>query len=153
MSIIASPTLSSDVRHRAVGLLRSLHEAYSKDKASRSSAFAAGAGAAGAAAAATTGATTSAPSSSSSEPNPSSSSASNTGRAEEKLEPLPLDPASAQDLEPGRADSRVEDKPVKTGEVLRVHKIFMDRRREFEIRVGEWGRMELWDAKEGKLWA
>ncbi|RSH94447.1 hypothetical protein EHS25_004250 [Saitozyma podzolica] len=145
MSIIASPTLSSDVRHRAVGLLRSLHEAYSKDKASRSSAFAAGAGAAGA--------TTSAPSSSSSEPNPSSSSASNTGRAEEKLEPLPLDPASAQDLEPGRADSRVEDKPVKTGEVLRVHKIFMDRRREFEIRVGEWGRMELWDAKEGKLWA
>jgi hypothetical protein len=47
----------------------------------------------------------------------------------------------------------VEDKPVKTGEVLRVHRIFMDRRREFEIRVGEWGRMELWDAKEGKLWA
>lgn len=144
MSIIASPTLSSDVRHRAVGLLRSLHEAYSKDKASRSSAFAAGA------------ATTAASSSSSSAPNPSSSSSSNTGLtglAEEKLEPLPLDPASAQDLEPGRADSRVEDKPVKTGEVLRVHKIFMDRRREFEIRVGEWGRMELWDAKEGKLWA
>lgn len=147
MSIIASPTLSSDVRHRAVGLLRTLHEAYSKDKASRSSAFAAGAGAA-----ATAGAATSAPTSTgSSEPNPTSSS--NPGLTEEKLEPLPLDPASAQDLEPGRADSRVEDKPVKTGEVLRVHRIFMDRRREFEIRVGEWGRMELWDAKEGKLWA
>lgn len=68
------------------------------------------------------------------------------------LTPLPLDSASLSDLEPGRADSRVEHVPVRTGEILRVHGIYMDRRREFEVRVGEWGRLELWDAVEGKPW-
>lgn len=84
--------------------------------------------------------------------------ASSTGKtppraASPPLTPLPLDPASLSDLEPGRADSRVEHVPVRTGEVLRVHGIYMDRRRHFEIRVGEWGRLELWDAVEGKLWS
>lgn len=33
LSIIASPTLSSDVRHKASSLLRQVHTAYSSDKA------------------------------------------------------------------------------------------------------------------------
>jgi hypothetical protein len=42
--------------------------------------------------------------------------------------------------------------PVRTGEVLRVHGIYMDRAREFEVRKGEGGRMELWDVHEGRIW-
>ena len=112
ISIIASPTLSSDVRHRATSLLRSLHSAYANDKAARIA--------------------------------PSAS-----------IAPIPDDEAKAleADIESGKLDDRVEHTPVQTGQILRVHRIFMDRRREFEVRVGSDSRLELWDAKEGKIWS
>jgi len=49
-------------------------------------------------------------------------------------------------------DERIENTAVRTGSVLRVHRIYMDRRREFDVRVGKEGKLELWDAKEGKMW-
>lgn len=55
-------------------------------------------------------------------------------------------------IESGELDDKVENKPVRTGTISRVHRIYMDRRREFEIRVGKEGVMELWDAKEAKMW-
>ena len=114
ISIIASPTLSSDVRHRATSLLRSLHSAYTNDKAARVASTA-----------------------------PSAS-----------LAPIPDDEAKTleDDIESGKLDDTVENKPVRTGEILRVHRIFMDQRREFAVRVGSDSRLELWDAKEGKVW-
>lgn len=109
LSIIASPTLSSDVRHRASGLLRNLHGAYTRDKASRTSAT---------------------------------------------ISPLSQAEADAleADIESGKVDDRVEERAVRTDGVLRVHRIYMDRRREFEVRVGTEGKMTLWDGKEAKMW-
>lgn len=49
-------------------------------------------------------------------------------------------------------DDKVETSPVYGDNVLRVHKVFMDRRREFEVRRGRGGRLELWDSKEGVVW-
>ncbi|KAL7419786.1 hypothetical protein Q5752_005702 [Cryptotrichosporon argae] len=122
LSIIASPTLSSDVRHRAAGLLRQLQGAYTSDKASRRAksdrdpqAIPAGAA-------------------------PSASLA-------------PLSEAEARALEAeiqsGKAEHVVENRAVRTGEVLRVHGIYMDRRRQFEVRVGDGGQLELWE--DGKM--
>lgn len=119
LSIIASPTLSSDVRHKATGLLRQLHTAYSSDKASR------------------TTPTTS---------DPATSNAALTPLTESEAKEL------EQELEEGRLDDRVETTPVKTGEVLRVHGIYMKERREFDIRTGSDGKLELWDAKTGERW-
>jgi len=108
--------LSSDVRHRATGLLRSLHSAYSSDKAART-------------------------------PNPASASASVSSISEDEAKALDAK------IESGELDDKVENTPVRTGEILRVHRIYMDKRREFEIRVGKEGKLELWDAIEGKMWA
>lgn len=105
LSIVASPTLSSDVRHRASGLLRQLHQAYSSDKAKHG--------------------------------------------ADPSAQLVPLDEAQAakleKEVEMGEVDDRVESRAIRTGEVLRVHGIYMKKRREFEVRVGEGGRLELWD--------
>jgi hypothetical protein len=43
----------------------------------------------------------------------------------------------------GKADDQVENRPICTGEVLRVHGIYMKERREFDIRVGDQGKLEL----------
>lgn len=114
LSIIASPSLSSDVRHKATSLLRQLHSAYSNDKNARHA-----------------------------------SSGTPASLA-------PLTDAEAQtlesELENGKLDDRVESTPVRTDHVLRVHGIYMDRRREFEIRVGQDGKLAVYDAKEGKPW-
>ncbi len=56
------------------------------------------------------------------------------------------------EIESGKVDDAVETKPVSTDHVLRVHGIYMDKRREFEIRVGEGGRLDLWDKVTGKMW-
>jgi len=113
LSIIASPTLSSDVRHRAMTLLRSVHSAYTTDRAARTV-----------------------------------STSSSTASATPEVGAKSLD----AEIESGELDDKVENAPVRTGEILRVHRIYMDRRREFEVRVGKEGKMELWDAKEGKMW-
>jgi len=123
LSIIASPSLSSDVRHRATALLRQLHSAYSNDKSSRVKQS----------------------STANPLPQPDPSAA---------LAPLSDDEAQRmeKELEDGKLDDKVENTPVATGAVLRVHGIYMDRRREFEIRTGAGGKLELWDAHEKKLW-
>ena len=129
LSIIASPSISSDVRHRAAQLLRNLKSAYTKDKSTKRAAGAgAAAGAAGAALA-----------------------SSNTGGA--RIEVLdPADEGRLEDeLEKGEFDDRVESVPVRTGEVLRVHGVYMDRKREFEIRVAADGKLGLWDKDKGRM--
>ncbi|KAK8861361.1 hypothetical protein IAR55_002180 [Kwoniella newhampshirensis] len=108
LSIVASPTLSSDVRHRATSLLRSIHAAYKDDKDSHSA------------------------------------SASTPSTLVDDAEIKKLDEA----IKSGELDDRVENKAVRTGETLRVHGIYMSKRREFEVRVGEGGILELWDVKE-----
>ncbi|WWD16736.1 hypothetical protein CI109_101167 [Kwoniella shandongensis] len=108
LSIISSPTLSSDVRHRATALLRSVHSAYKNDKASRVA----------------------------------SQTQTPTSITEEE-DARKLDEA----IDSGDLDDMVENKAVRTGETLRVHGIYMKERREFEVRVGEGGRLELWDIK------
>lgn len=123
---MASPTLSSDVRHKATGLLRQLHAAYSSDKANKTS----------------TSSTSTTPT------NPSSDAPSATLTPLSDAEAKELE----QELEQGKMDDRVENKPVKTGEGLRVHGVYMKERREFEIRTGEDGKLELWDAKTGERW-
>jgi hypothetical protein len=55
------------------------------------------------------------------------------------------------ELEKTHAADKVEDTPVRTGAVLRVHKIYMNARREFEIRTDKEGKLELWDAMEKKI--
>ncbi|RXK41431.1 hypothetical protein M231_01337 [Tremella mesenterica] len=55
--------------------------------------------------------------------------------------PLPLPPS----------DDRVEGRAIRTGEILRIHGIYMNKRREFEVRSGEKGRLELWDKSEEKM--
>ncbi|WRT65475.1 uncharacterized protein IL334_002418 [Kwoniella shivajii] len=109
-TIIASPTLSSDVRHRAAQILRSLHTAYKDDKSSRTQ--------------------------------------SQTSSA--TLTPLNDDEAKRLDqaIESGEVDDLIENKPIKSGETLRVHGIYMNKRKEFEIRIGKDGKLELWDLKE-----
>jgi hypothetical protein len=146
LSIIASPTFSKDVRHQASAMLRGLGKAYKDDKAKTKEARASGAAESG-------------PSSSSrfsaSVPG-SSASLDGTSTSGGGASLTPLSDADARELEQaiesGRADEQVENAPVKTGEVLRVHGIYMSERREFTIRTDKEGRLELWDSKTGERW-
>ncbi|OCF45060.1 hypothetical protein I317_01111 [Kwoniella heveanensis CBS 569] len=126
-TIIASPTLSSDVRHKAATLLKSVHTAYKSDKQTRSAS----------ASASTSG--TSAP-------------IEHEGETSARLTPLTEEEAQKleQAIEDDRVDDLIEDKAVRSGHVLRVHGIYMNKRREYEIRVGEGGLLGLWDVKEKK---
>ncbi|WVQ94458.1 hypothetical protein IAU59_001537 [Kwoniella sp. CBS 9459] len=119
-TIIASPTLSSDVRHKAATLLKSVHTAYKTDKQSRAA------------------------SSSSLTGQNDSTSARLTPLTDEEAEKL------EQALEDDRVDDLVEDKGVRSGEVLRVHGIYMNKRKEYEVRVGDGGVLGLWDVHEKK---
>ncbi|WWC68854.1 uncharacterized protein I206_102790 [Kwoniella pini CBS 10737] len=104
-SIIASPSLSSDVRHRASDLLKSIHKAYKDDKAKSSSAHA----------------------------------------------PATLTPEEQKvndRIESEEIDDLIENKPVNSGETLRVHGIYMNKRREYEIRTSGDGKLTLWDLRE-----
>ena len=98
------------MRHKASGLLRQLHQAYSSDKTAH--------------------------------------------KVDPSAQLVPLDEAQAaaleKEVETGEVDDRVENRAIRTGEVLRVHGIYMKKRREFEVRIGEGGRMELWDKVEQK---
>nr|ODN87277.1 hypothetical protein L203_03549 [Cryptococcus depauperatus CBS 7841] len=119
LSVISSPTLSSDVRHKSASLLRSLHSSYTKDKAARQK-------------------------TSSSNPNPSQPSA--------RLVPLTTEEAIGLEkaIDSGEIDDRVENSPIRTGEVLRVHGIYMKEKRHFEIRVGDEGTLTLYDVHQKK---
>ena len=175
MSIVASPTLSSDVRHKATGLLRQMYGAYSEDKASSASASA----------------SASASKTKTNEKSPTSAQAlqtntnekgknnvesplhvqSNEGQGQGEgegmeelptfthLPPGPIDAATQAEartlehqLDEGQWEDRVEDTPISTDEVLRVHGIYMSQRRHFEVRVDKERKLILWDADEGKIW-
>lgn len=55
-----------------------------------------------------------------------------------------------KELAEGKMDDRVEHTPIRTGSVLRVHGVYMDKRRHFEIRVGKDGKMELYEPDTAK---
>jgi hypothetical protein len=122
LSIVASPTLSSDVRNKATHMLKSLYGAYTTDKTDpkRKSASAA---------------STALP-------------AGSAGSTEKTLEAQSL----ASELDISHSDSHIESVPVQTGTILRVHGIYMDRRRSFEIRVNDAGHLELYDAERRAKW-
>ncbi|ORX36364.1 hypothetical protein BD324DRAFT_628534 [Kockovaella imperatae] len=150
LTIISSPSISSDVRHRATSLLKQLHGAYAKDKAEKR------------------------PGGASNNPNPimdptskqmpaeaaPQSVTEGTGSGISSADPAtdlgPLDEkegaALEAELDAGKLDDRVEHTPIRTGEVLRVHGVYMNVKREFDIRVGAEGKLELWDAKANKRW-
>ncbi len=44
-----------------------------------------------------------------------------------------------------------EPAPVQTARTLRVHGVYMQGRREFSVRTGKDGRMELWDKAKGEV--
>ncbi|WVO24144.1 uncharacterized protein IAS62_005508 [Cryptococcus decagattii] len=121
LSIIASPTLSSDVRHKSASLLRSLHKSYTEHKNASQE--------------------------------PSSSNTPNIDKPSATLTPISDDEAEKieKDVESGEVDDRVENTAVRTGEVLRVHGIYMKNPREFEIRVGEEGKLVLYDVDQKKF--
>ena len=77
-----------------------------------------------------------------------------TGIAQPSASLSPLSDAEARELEQaiedGQVDDRVENTPIGTDEVLRVHGIYMGERREFEVKAGPEGKLELWDKKTGK---
>ena len=177
MSIVASPTLSSDVRHKATSLLRQMYSAYNTDKAASASASKTGTeeksgqvdanASAGqgkgkglaATAAAAAAVDPNAP------PVPGQTSTPDQIQQEPGLPTfIPpdlshIDPATQAEarslesqLDQNNLDDRVEDTPVSTDEVLRVHGIYMNQRRHFEIRVDASGKLVLWDADEGKVW-
>ncbi|KAK6907103.1 hypothetical protein I203_101092 [Kwoniella mangroviensis CBS 8507] len=135
-SIIASPTLSSDVRHRAATLLRSIHHAYKEDKAKSS----------GATEETTTG-QSSLPEKLQSQKGKKKSKGETTN---DPITPLSLEEAKKLDeqIESEEIDHLVENRPVNSGEVLLIHGIYMNKRREFEIRTGDNGKLILWDLKE-----
>lgn len=118
ISIISSPTLSSDVRHKATDLLHHLNEAYKTDKTAtaESTEKRKGWGIFSRSAPATTA----------------------------SVEPVPETP---------QPEAIVEETPIATGQILRVHGIYMDRRRRFEIHVNTLGKLELWDADTGAVWS
>ncbi|WVW79905.1 hypothetical protein I302_101875 [Kwoniella bestiolae CBS 10118] len=130
-TIIASPTLSSDVRHRAATLLRSIHKAYKDDKAKSSESK-----------------------DSVGESSTKTKAVSDTKGGKQPTEDHlnPLDPAEAkrldEQIENEEIDDLVENRAINSGEVLRVHGIYMNKRREFEIRTGDNGKLILWDLKE-----
>jgi hypothetical protein len=161
-SIIASPTLSSDVRHKATGLLRQLYTAYSTDKESAKS---------------TTPVEGEIKHATLSNPHPNgpqarsnlaSSSTSSNPPTYNESETVPhfnpphnpsIPPETSQEaaaleseLDNNKWDDRVEDTPISSESVLRVHGIYMSVRRHLEIRVDHAGNLVLWDAGEGKLW-
>ncbi|KIR58131.1 hypothetical protein I312_105803 [Cryptococcus bacillisporus CA1280] len=121
LSIIASPTLSSDVRHKSASLLRSLHKSYTDHKAASQE--------------------------------PSSSNTPDIDKPSATLTPISDDEAEKieKDVESGEVDDRVENTAVRTGEVLRVHGIYMKNPRGFEIRVGEEGKLVLYDVDQKKF--
>jgi len=125
-------------------MLRGIGKAYKDDKAKAKEARAAGVADASSASTTSSRFSASVPGASSSDNN--SGGASLT----------PLSDAEARELEQaiesGRADDQVENAPVKTGEVLRVHGIYMSERREFTIKTDKEGRLELWDSKTGERW-
>ncbi|WVQ78703.1 hypothetical protein IAT38_000790 [Cryptococcus sp. DSM 104549] len=121
LSIMASPTLSSDVRHKASSLLRSLHTSYSSDKAARSAAASKG------------------------NPDPAQPSATLTPLSDDEAEKL------EKEIEEGVIDDKVENKPVRTGAVLRVHGVYMNKRREFSVRTGDDGKLSLRDEHDKKF--
>jgi hypothetical protein len=57
------------------------------------------------------------------------------------------------ELDQKGVDDKVESTPISTDHVLRVHGIYMSKRRHLEVRVDSGGRLILWDQEEGKLWA
>ncbi|WVN90438.1 uncharacterized protein L203_105674 [Cryptococcus depauperatus CBS 7841] len=81
---------------------------------------------------------------SSSNPNPSQPSA--------RLVPLTTEEAIGLEkaIDSGEIDDRVENSPIRTGEVLRVHGIYMKEKRHFEIRVGDEGTLTLYDVHQKK---
>lgn len=144
LSIIASPTLSSDVRHKATGLLRQMHKAYSDDKQAKKSSDPN-----------TAAAVVNEKSIPSSTSTPTSASTQGVpGIAQPSASLSPLSDSEARELEQaienGMVDDRIENTPIGTDEVLRVHGIYMGERREFDIRASVDGKLELWDAKTGK---
>lgn len=58
----------------------------------------------------------------------------------------------SNELDAAHAESHIESVPVQTGVILRVHGIYMDRRRHFEIRTNAAGQLELWDAELRQRW-
>lgn len=60
--------------------------------------------------------------------------------------------ALESELDSNKWDDRVEDTPVSSESVLRVHGIYMNTRRHLEVRVDHAGNLVLWDSGEGKLW-
>ena len=117
------------MRHRATSLLRQLHGAYTKDKADRAAKTGVGVGVGVVAGSGVV--------------DPAQSLPPMTNAQGDMLE---------AELDSGKLDDRVEHSAIRTGEVLRVHGIYMKERREFEIRVGSEGHMELWDGKAHKRW-
>lgn len=189
MSIIASPTLSSDVRHKATGLLRQMYTAYSEDKANSSNATGAekgippasqsqsspgnakgkgkgkGLAATAAASASIDPSAPPVPGQPSPTPTPGMTEQAQAEAQEAGIptfihpDPTHLNPATQAEarslesqLDQTHLDDRVEDTPVSTDEVLRVHGIYMNQRRHFEIRVDHGGRLVLWDSDDGKVW-
>jgi hypothetical protein len=143
MSIVASPTLSKDVRHKSTGLLKQLFTAYSTDKEATKA--------------------KSHPDTASNSLQPKDGPANIHPPSYQKNQPFTPHPnvptGTAQEaemlsreLENGEWEDRVESTPVSTDSVLRVHGIYMSERRHFEIRVDQGGKLLLWDATVGKLW-
>lgn len=54
------------------------------------------------------------------------------------------------ELDDNGQEIKVEEEPVHTAKTLRVHAIYMDKRRHFEVRRKEDGGMELWDVDAAK---
>ncbi|EIW69103.1 hypothetical protein TREMEDRAFT_31189 [Tremella mesenterica DSM 1558] len=129
LSIIASPTLSSDVRTKALSLLSQLHTAYTADKAQSTQRQIQNVP------------TIDPPASSTISKDTSFWKTSLIDPTRKSDKPLPIPPS----------DDRVEGRAIRTGEILRIHGIYMNKRREFEVRSGEKGRLELWDKSEGKM--
>lgn len=159
MSIIASPTLSSDVRHKSTNLLKQLYEAYNSDKTKpKDSKKDSGKNGSAATAAEQAASDPAAP--------PPASLPSQTQTQTDESVPAfsPPDPrdvapgtqAEAQilenELELNHLEDKVENTPISTDETLRVHGIYMSKRRHFEVRVDQAGKLVLWDSDEEKIW-
>lgn len=148
VSIISSPTLSSDVRHKATDLLHNLNNAYKQDKAGTSASAAeaevvGGPGGAGAEKRSKWNVFA--------RSSPGQGTAAPTTTSEERP---PYPHIMSDGLPPtSEAEAIVEHVPISSGHILRVHGIHMDRRRRFEIRVNAAGKLELWDADLGQIWS
>lgn len=161
MSIIASPTLSADVRHKSTGLLKQLYEAYSNDKTGKKEPNTDGAAGetkkSGAKSGGGLAATVAARAAT--DPNAPQPLAEDGAPAFSTPDPRLVAPGTQteaqileHEIESNHLEDRVEDTPVSTDETLRVHGIYMSKRRHFEVRVDPTGRLILWDSDEGKIW-